>query len=153
MSEQTLDKAAVLGVFNSILEWERAGAKRYTHDSLMVFSFSHIPIVQWQREQAKESLAPAMEVGELITALGGHPSLGIGRLFEGETLDVAAILREALEHEQMGLAAYRQLLTLVEGRDIVLEDYARGMTAAERWHVSEVDKMLRTPADLKAVAS
>lgn len=153
MSEQTLDKAAVLNVLNRILELELAGVVRYTHYSLMVFGYSRLPIVHWLRQQAEESLAHAIEAGEMITTLGGHPSLGIGRLLEGEKHDIGVILRESLEHEQMGLAAYRQLLTLVEGRDIMMEEYARGMIAAEGRHVGEVDKMLRNPGELKPVAA
>jgi bacterioferritin len=42
------------------------------------------------------------------------------------------------------------LLQLVEGRDIMLEEYARRMVAAERKHASEVDKMLRAPGELKS---
>jgi bacterioferritin len=152
MTDHEIDHAAVLTTLNRILEAELAGVVRYTHYSFMVFGYSRIPIVHWLREQATESLTHATEVGEQITALGGHPSLGIGRLLESEKHDISAILRESIEHEQEALGYYCQLLKLVEGRNIMLEEYARTMIATESRHTSEVDKMLRHPGDLKPVA-
>ena len=149
MSANEIDKPAVLAVLNNILEAELAGVVRYTHYSLMVYGYGRIPIVHWLRGQAEESLTHAQEAGELITALGGHPSLGIGKLLESEKHDVGAILRESLQHERAALGHYRALLDLVEGRDIMLEEYARQMVAAESKHSSEVDKMLRAPGDLQ----
>jgi bacterioferritin len=149
MAANEIDKPAVFAVLNRILEAELAGVVRYTHYSLMVYGYGRIPIVHWLRGQAEESLTHAQEAGELITALGGHPSLGIGKLLEGEKHDVGAILRESLHHEREALGHYRALLDLVEGRDIMLEEYARQMVAAESKHASEVDKMLRAPGDLQ----
>jgi len=151
MTDHDFDKAAVFSTLNRILEAELAGVVRYTHYSFMVYGFGRIPIVHWLREQATESLQHASDAGEMITALGGHPSLGIGRLLESEKHDIGVILRESLEHEQEALRHYRQLLTLVDGRDVMLEEYARTMIAAESRHISEVDKMLRHPGDLKPV--
>ncbi len=149
MPTDNIDKPAALAVLNNILEAELAGVVRYTHYSLMVYGYGRIPIVGWLRGQAQESLLHAQEAGELITALGGHPSLGIGKLLESEKHDVGAILRESLEHEKAALAHYKSLLGLVEGRDIMLEEYARQMIAAESKHCSEVDKMLRAPGDIQ----
>lgn len=152
MTTPEFDREAVLGSLNNILEAELAGVVRYTHYSFMVFGFSRIPIVSWLRGQASESLLHAQAAGEHITTLGGHPSLGIGKLLETQQHDIAAILRELLEHERMALGLYRKLLTLVEGRDVVLEEYARQMIAAESHDISEVDKMLRQPGALQPVA-
>lgn len=149
MGQPAIDTDAVVGVLNKILEAELAGVVRYTHYSFMIYGFSRIPIVKWLREQADESLLHAQEAGEYVTTLGGHPSLGIGKLLEGETHDIATILREALAHEEAALALYRELLALVDGRDIMLEEYARKMVAEESLHASEVNKMLRQPGDLR----
>ena len=148
MQSNVIDKPAVLDVLNRILEAELAGVVRYTHYSLMVYGYSRIPIVHWLRGQAAESLTHAQEVGEYITALGGHPSLGIGKLLESEKHDIGAIMKESMAHELEALDYYKRLLRLVEGRDIMLEEYARQMVAAESKHVSEVDKMLRAPGEL-----
>ncbi len=152
MTELAIETDSVVAVLNQILEAELAGVVRYTHYSFMVFGYSRIPIVKWLRGQADESLLHAQQAGEYITALGGHPSLGIGKLLESEKHDIGAILREALEHEQSALALYRQLLTLVADRDIMLEEYARTMIAEETLHASEVNKMLRQPGDLSPFA-
>ena len=149
MSDNEIDKTAVLAVLNRILEAELAGVVRYTHYSLMVYGYGRIPIVDWLHGQATESLTHAQDAGEYITALGGHPSLGIGKLLESQKHDIGAILRESLEHEMDALGHYRALLKLVEGRDIMLEEYARQMVAAESKHASEVDKMLRMPGELQ----
>lgn len=145
-----IDRTAVTNTMNSILEAELAGVVRYTHYSFMVYGYGRIPIVKWLRSQADESLLHAQEAGENVTALGGHPSLGIGKLLESEKHDIGELLRESLAHEQEALALYRELLKLVEGRDVMLEEYARRMIAEESKHISEVDKMLRQPGDLGA---
>ena len=148
MQTNEIDKPAVLDVLNRILEAELAGVVRYTHYSLMVYGYSRLPIVHWLRGQAEESLTHAQEVGEYITAIGGHPSLGIGKLLESEKHDIGAIMRESMAHELEALGYYKLLLQLVEGRDIMLEEFARQMVAAESKHASEVDKMLRAPGDI-----
>jgi bacterioferritin len=148
MDKKTLDIDAVTATLNKILEMELAGVVRYTHYSLMVFGYNRIPIVSWMREQADESLAHAREAGELITHLGGHPSLAIGPLLETHQHDIGEILRESLTHESETLTVYRELLALVEGRSVLLEDYARRMLTQEEMHQGEVDKMLRKPGEL-----
>ena len=138
-----MDKDKVLEMLNRILELELAGLVRSTHYSLMVFGWNRIPIVQWFRDQATESLQHAVQAGEYITSLGGHPSLSIGELLETQQHDIDAMLREALEHEQTGAQFYRDLLTLVEDQDVRLEEYARSMILSEEDHVDELRKMLR----------
>jgi bacterioferritin len=153
MTPRDIDLPAVLSVLDRILEAELAGTVRYTHYSFMVFGYGRLPIVSWLRSQADEGLIHAQEAGEYITTLGGHPSLGIGKLLETHKHDIGAILRESLAHEAEALGYYRELLTLVDGRDVMLEEYARRMIAEESKHASEVDKMLRQPGDVGTFAS
>lgn len=134
---------------NRILEAELAGVVRYTHYSLMVFGYNRIPIISWLKRNAEEGLQHAQKAGELVTLLGGHPSLKIGALLETEKHDIGDILRESLEHEQFALACYYDLLKIVEGNSILLEEYAREMIVQEELHVDEVNKMLRRPGDLE----
>ena len=138
----------VIAHLNHILELELAGVVRYTHYSLMVFGYNRIPIVSWLRSQATESLDHANKAGELITHLGGHPSLKIGRLLETEMHNVGEILTESLEHEEVALKAYQALLTEVEGHSVMLEEYAREQIYTEELHLGEVDKMLRKPGTI-----
>ena len=145
------DKKKVVELLNHILEMELAGAVRYTHYSLMVFGYNRIPIVSWLRAQATESIDHATKAGEIITALGEHPSLGIGALLETHKHDVGDILREALDNERAAIKLYRELLSLVEGKSVWLEEYARQQVYLEEQHAFEVDKMLRKPGDVKSV--
>ena len=144
-----LDTKAAIVALNKILEAELAGVVRYTHYSLMVYGYNRIPIVSWLREQATESLAHAQQAGELITHFGGHPSLGIGSLLESHNHDIGDILRESLAHEQAGLQLYVDLLALVEGKSVMLEEYARTLIQSEEMHLGEVDKMLRKPGAIE----
>lgn len=141
---------AVAKLLNKILETELAGVVRYTHYSLMIFGYNRIPIVDWLRSQASESLAHAQQAGELITGIGEHPSLSIGHLLETHNHDIGAILLESLEHEKEGLDTYRELLELVKDKSVVLEEYARQMIHDEELHIMEVNKMLRKPGDIAA---
>jgi bacterioferritin len=145
-----INKSKVVTLLNKILETELAGVVRYIHYSLMVFGYNRIPIVSWLREQATESMAHATQAGEMITALGEHPSLSIGPLLETHKHDVGDILHEALENERTGLQLYKELLVQVEGKALWLEEYARQMIYAEEMHAAEVDKMLRRPGEVKA---
>ena len=141
---------AAIDSLNLIMEFELAGVVKYTHYSLMVFGYNRIPIVSWLKANAEESLLHAHKAGELVTLLGGHPSLKIGSLLESEKHDIGDILRESFEHEKAALAAYYDLLRIVEGESVLLEEYAREMIAQEEMHLDEVNKMLRKPGATEA---
>ena len=149
MKDQTIGKA--VEILNRILEMELAGAIHYTHYSLMVFGYNRIPIVSWLEQQATESMAHARAAGELVTQLGAHPSLAIGPLLETHRHDIGDILRESLGHEKKTLVEYENLLELVQGKDIMLEEFAREHIYFERLHIGAVDKMLRRPGDIESV--
>ena len=146
MNEQ--DKHQASEILNKILEIELAGVVRYTHYSLMIYGHNRIPIVSWLKGNADESLLHAHKAGELVTLLGGHPSLKIGALLETAKHDIGDILRESMEHEKVALAAYFELLKLVANKSVLLEEYAREMIVSEELHLDEVNKMLRKPGDV-----
>ncbi len=149
---ENFNRQRVLEILDEILKLELAGVVRYTHYSFMVYGFNRIPIVRWLREQADEALRHAHEVGELITSLGGHPSLGIGPLLETHKHDIGDILQESMAHEKEALNHYYQLLKEVEGRSVLLEEFARQIIAEEERHLAEVDKMLRKPGTIERFA-
>src|SRR5438874_13792262 len=97
-----IDQDQVVSVLNRLLEAELAGVVRYTHYSFLVFGFGRIPIVSWLREQAKESLLHAQQIGEWITALGAYPSLEIGPLLDSHKHDITAM--------QIGRASCREVV-------------------------------------------
>ncbi|MGZ8233736.1 ferritin-like domain-containing protein [Methylobacter tundripaludum] len=142
-------KQQAVGILNRIMELELAGVVRYTHYSLMVYGYNRIPIVSWLKSNADESLVHAHKAGEMVTLLGGHPSLKIGPLLETAKHDIGDILRESLEHEKTAVAAYFELLKVAEGVSVLLEEYARDMIVDEELHLDEVNKMLRKPGDVQ----
>jgi bacterioferritin len=144
------EKKKVVAVLNQILEMELAGAVHYTHYSFMVYGYNRIPIVKWLEEQANESMTHARTAGELVTQLGAHPSLKVGPLLETHQHDIGDILRESLGHERKTLELYKELLELVDGKNVMLDEYAREHIYLEEMHIGEVDKMLRKPGDVEA---
>ena len=148
----TIDTNAAIAALNSILETELAGVVRYTHYALMIYGYNRIPIVSWLKANATESLAHAHRAGELVTLLGAHPSLKIGPLLETHRHDIGDILRESLELERAALATYYRLLSIAEGRSVLLEEYAREMIVNEELHLDEVNKMLRRPGAIEPFA-
>jgi bacterioferritin len=138
-----MNKEKIIELLNDIMEHELAGVVRYTHYSLMVFGYNRIPIVKWLRDQATESLDHANQAGEHITTLGGHPSLKISALLETHKHSINDILLESLAHEKKQSENFHELLKNVEGKNVLLEEYARQMISDEETHISEVQKMIR----------
>jgi bacterioferritin len=140
---------ALIAILNRIMETELAGVVRYTHYALMVYGYNRIPIVGWLKANADEGLLHARRAGELVTLLGGHPSLKIGSLLESQKHDIGDILRESLEHEKTALDTYYELLKEAEGHSVLIEEYARELIVEEETHLDEVNKMLRNPGDIQ----
>ena len=139
-----------IDILNEIMEAELAGVVRYSHYALMVYGYNRIPIVDWMKANASEGLMHAHRAGELVTLMGGHPSLKIGALLETERHDIGDILRESLEHEKSVLKMYYRLLKLAESSaSVLLEEYAREMITEETMHLDEVNKMLRRPGAME----
>ena len=72
-------------ILNEIMEFELAGVVRYTHSSLMVTGPYRLPIVEFLKEQANESLMHAQQEANL-TGLDGHPSQKIANIYETNNL-------------------------------------------------------------------
>ncbi len=138
-----LDVDATLKLLNRIMEFELAGVVRYTHYSLMIAGPNRIPIVQFMKAQATESLLHAQTAGEILVGLGGHPTLSIAEIPETYKHSVKDILEESLNHERAALDIYKLLLDVVEDRSVYLEEFARTQIAQEEMHGLEVRKMLR----------
>src|SRR6266513_6204865 len=138
-----IDQDQVVTLLNRLLEAELAGVVRYTHYSFLVFGFGRIPIVSWLREQANESLLHAQQIGEWITALGAYPSLEIGPLLDSHKHDIAAMLHESLQTERGALELYRELLGLVQGGFVALEEFARHAAPRRESSAAGTPKMLR----------
>jgi bacterioferritin len=140
---QDLDQEKAIEVLRSIMEFELAGVVRYTHYALMVTGPNRIPIVDFFKAQATESLLHAQQVGEILTGLEGHPSLQIAPMEETYKHSVKDILQESLTHEKNALDMYKKLLDIVEDASVYLEEFARTMIGTEELHNIEIKKMLR----------
>ncbi|MGL4502568.1 ferritin-like domain-containing protein [Planktothrix paucivesiculata] len=141
MRDLNLPKAIEL--LNTIMEFELAGVVRYTHYSLMVTGPNRLPIVQFFKAQATESLLHAQQAGEILTGLEGHPSQKIAPIEESYQHSVRDLLQESLAHERKALELYKDLLEVVENASIYLEEYSRTMIGQEELHNIEIKKMLR----------
>lgn len=141
MHDLNIDKTCAL--LNSIMECELAGVVRYTHYSIMVSGPYRIPIVDFMKAQANESLVHAQQVGEILTGLNGHPTQKIAPIEESHQHSIKDILQESLEHEIRALNLYKDLLKEVENASIYLEEFARTMIGQEELHTMELKKMLR----------
>ncbi|MEQ9502489.1 MAG: ferritin-like domain-containing protein [Deltaproteobacteria bacterium] len=140
---EDLNTQATVDLLNKIMEYELAGVVRYTHYALMVTGPNRIPIVDFMKAQANESLLHAQQVGEILTGLEGHPTMRIAQIEETHEHGLEDVLRESLNHEQQALSLYKTLLGVVEGASVYLEEFARTMIANEELHTMELRKMLR----------
>jgi bacterioferritin len=140
---QDLNQDKAIDVLRTIMEFELAGVVRYTHYALMVTGPNRIPIVDFFKAQATESLLHAQQVGEILTGLEGHPSLQITQMEETHKHSVRDILTESLAHETNALNMYKKLLDIVKDASVYLEEFARTMIGNEELHAIEIKKMLR----------
>ncbi len=140
---QDLDQEKAIDILRSIMEFELAGVVRYTHYALMVTGPNRIPIVEFFKAQATESLLHAQQVGEILTGLEGHPSLQIAPMEETYKHSVRDILQESSAHEKKALELYKKLLDIVADASVYLEEFARTMIGTEELHNIEIKKMLR----------
>ena len=138
-----LNIPSVNNILNEIIEYEMAGVVRYAHSSLMISGPYRIPIVAFLQEQANESLAHALQAGEYITGMDGHPSQRIAVIEENHDHSIQQILQESLEHEEHAISLYKKLLAEVSDASVMLEEYARGQIGMEEQHALEIRKMLR----------
>ncbi len=143
MEKNELNSSNVTEILNRIMEYELAGVVRYTHYSLMVTGPHRLPIVDFLKEQANESLVHAQQAGELLTGLDGHPSQRIAEIVETNNHSIKDILQESLAHEMSALDLYKELLKEVEGSSVYLEEYARALIGQEEQHQLELKKMLK----------
>ena len=143
MENNQLNSLKVTDILNKIMEYELAGVVRYTHYSLMIAGPHRLPIVEFLKEQANESLLHAQQAGELLTGIDGHPSQKIAEIVETNNHSINDILQESLAHELNALSLYKELLNEVEGSSVYLEEYARGLIGQEEQHQLELKKMLK----------
>lgn len=138
-----LDKPKTNELLNRVMQAELAGVVRYTSYALIIVGPNRLPLVDFMKSQATESLDHALQVGELLTGLDGIPTVTIQDIDGPAPGSMADVLQASLAHEQGALTLYKELLSEIEGKSIYLEEFCRSQIAAEELHVMELRKLLR----------
>lgn len=141
MSNKNLPET--LKILNDILKTELSGVVRYTHYALMIVGRDRLTLKNFFEAQANESLAHARQAGDILTGLGGHPSVEISIIEETNKHAAVELLKESAEHENLAVELYKKLLETIEGESIFIEEYAREMIKSEEIHSMELSKMLK----------
>ena len=140
---QAADDPEVIELLKEIVELELSGVIRFTHYALMVTGPNRIPQVTFFQGKAAESLQHAQRAGEILTGIGGHPSMKVAPVNETHQHSVETILEESYAHERIAIDQYTKLVELATGRSLFLEEYARSMVSAEEEDLMELRKMMR----------
>jgi len=144
--EKTYQNKQVLELLGDIYKMEMAGVNRYLHYSFMIMGYNRIPIQAWFRDNAKEAMTHATEIGEKITSLGGHPPMVSAKVEEKNVHTVQQLLEESLKFEEEAIVSYKKLVQISsELGDVALEEMARSFVRSEVEHADEVRKMMRKP--------
>ncbi len=137
-------KEKLINALNEDLEKEMAGIVRYLHHSFIVFGPNRGPIVQMFRTQANESMAHAIQLGEKITALGGHPTVKVDQVFEPGYQSIEDMLCEDLKAEKTQLELYTKQLKEFGETNLPMKLMLEQIIIDETTHVEEIEKYLRT---------
>lgn len=143
MRHEQLDEAPVTAALDRIYAAELSGVVRETHYSLVIIGPHRIPLVEFMKAQAAESLMHAQQAGEILTEIGGQPSTTSAGIAPTEDRTIQSILQESLDHELNAVSLYRDLLEVVADKSVFLEEFARGLISQEEEHQLELRKMLR----------
>ena len=134
----------LIQALNKDLEKEMAGIVRYLHHSFIVFGPNRTPLVQMFLAQAQESMAHAIQLGEKITALGGHPTVRVDQVFEPGYQSVEDMLSEDLKAEKAQLELYTKQLKDFGEYNLPMKLMLEQIIVNEQTHVEEMEKYLRT---------
>ena len=134
----------LIKALNLDLEKEMAGIVRYLHHSFIVFGPNRGPLVQMFRAQATESMTHAIQLGEKITALGGHPTVKVDQVFEPGFQTVEDMLAEDLKAEKYQLELYTEQLKECGDMNLPMKLMLEQIIVSEQTHVEEMEKYLRT---------
>ena len=91
--EDIIETEQIIPVLNDLMQAELAGVVRYTHYSLVITGPNRLPLVDFMKTQASESLLHAQQIGEILTGLGGHPEQGIAKIEESHDHSLETFLK------------------------------------------------------------
>ena len=148
MIKAQLDIEKAVFVLNKIFEIKLKSVVRYTHSALVLYGYGRLPLVNWMRQQASECLAQANQAGQVITHFGNQPELAVNSLADQQECDPEEILKDSLKQAHLALAAYTSLFELAEGRNSLLEKYARRMIDREKVYLVDISRMITKPVEI-----
>jgi len=134
----------LIKALNKDLEKEMASIVRYLHHSFIVFGPNRGPLVQMFRTQATESMTHAIQLGEKITALGGHPTVKVEQVFEPGYQSLEDMIAEDLQAEKKQLQLYIDQLKVFGDDNLPMKLMLEQIVVDEQQHVDEMEKYLRT---------
>ena len=148
LHEATYQNKEVLELLGNIYQVEMSGVNQYLHYSFMIMGYNRIPIQKWFRDNAAESMDHAIQVGEKITSLGGHPPLVAPKIEEKNNHSILQLLDESMKLEERAIGLYKKLAELAaQMGDMALEEMAREYVKMEVEHIDEIRKMMRKPEE------
>src|ERR1700732_3371996 len=86
-----------------------------------------------------------------MVRLHRRSALGIAALPATRHNTIDEILTELIQREESGVELYRELLSLVKDKSVVLEEYATRLVASEAVHLREMELMLMKRAPDQSV--
>ena len=131
-----------INLLQTIFEFELSGAIRYTNFAALVDN-EKSDIVDFLKEQAKESLEHSQKVGDVLVRINGYSQPQIAPIVQAESMNIKDILQASHEFERQAISLYQNLLDAVKDSNIYLEEFARNMVTEEAEHSEELKQMLR----------
>lgn len=140
--ETKVNKERVIAALNTALEKELAGMVRYLHHSFIVSGPGRGPLVELFRNLATDSMQHSIQLGEKITALGGHPSVKIEEIDEPGDQTLEEMLQEDLDSEKDHIEMYHKNLKEFE-EDLILKLMYEQIILEEVAHYEQLEMYLR----------
>lgn len=137
-----MDKTKVIKKLNEALERELTEVVKYMHQSFWVRGKQRKKMVDFFREQSRESMDHAIRLGEKIVDMGGTPIVKILEIYEPKDHSIKEVLQECIRDERAAMEGYQKMLPLVAG-DKALEKLIGGLAVEEGGHIAEIEKLAK----------
>lgn len=121
----TPNKDEFIAKLNTALEWEYAAAVQYVQHAAVITGAHYDSIAKELIVHSNEEMAHAVMVSDLITDLGGTPSIDVEkRETSGDSMQ---LLKQDLAGEEIAIKIYKELIAMAEemqeyGARRILED-------------------------------
>jgi bacterioferritin len=137
-----MDRQKVVKKMNQALERELTEVVKYLHQSFWVTGSDRKKMVNFFREQSRESMDHAIRLGEKIVSLGGTPVVKILEIYEPQPHSLKRILEDCVKDELAARDGYQKMLPLVKD-DPALHKMIAGLVAEEGEHAQEIRSMAK----------